>query len=636
MPLSKLQFRPGINRETTSYSNEGGWFDCDKIRFRAGYPEKIGGWVKIGGNAGNASAGQFDGVCRSLHPFTDLVNTKLLGVGTESKFYILEGITYQDVTPLRRTFTGSPTNNCFNTVNTSTTVTVAINSHGAITGDFVTFSGAAAVGGVVAADLNKEFKVTVINANSFTIVVANAATGTASNGGGTSITAAFQLNIGLNTVVPGTGWGAGTWGRLTWDSPSSTGLITDNLRIWGQDNFGEDLIFNDRNGNIYYWNRSASGVGSPQRAVTLSVYAASLGVTDATIPQVAKDVIVSDRDRHVIAFGCGDVSTPTVMDPLLIRFSSQENPTVWNPEPTNTAGTLRVGAGSQIVSVVETRQQILVFTDVSVHAMQFLGPPFTFGINQISENTTIMGPNATVPVDDSVFWMGAREFYTYSGSVQKLPCSVLSYVFDDFNYEQSDKVYAGLNSAYGEIWWFYPSKASSENNRYVVYNYEQKVWYIGSLNRTAWIDRGINVFPIATGSDSFSYTHEFTLNDGSTTPASAITAYIESSQIDIGEGESFMFLRRLVPDLTFKNSTSTTPTADFIVKTRDFPGASYDSTSTSDVSRSATIPVEQFTEQAHIRLRGRSVAIKVESNQTDTTWRLGSPRLDIRPDGRRS
>lgn len=635
MPLSKLKFTPGINRETTSYSNEGGWFDCDKVRFRSGFPEKIGGWVKIGGNAGDATAGQFEGVCRSLHPFTDLATTKLLGVGTHTKFYVLEGISYQDVTPIRITFTGSDTNNCFTVVNGSTTVTLGINSHGAVTGDFVTFSGATAVGGVVAADLNKEFKVTVVNANSFTIVVANAATSSAT-GGGTSITAAFQLNIGLNTVVPGTGWGAGGWSRSSWDSPNETGLITDELRIWGQDNFGEDLIFNNRNGNIYYWDRSASSVGSAQRAITLAAYATSLGVTDATIPQIAKDVIVSDRDRHVIAFGCGDVSSPTLQDPLLIRFSSQENPAVWNPTATNTAGSLRVGAGSQIVSVVETRQQILVFTDVSVHAMQFLGPPFTFGINQISENTTIMGPNATVPVDDSVFWMGAREFYTYAGSVQKLPCSVLSYVFDDFNYEQSDKVYAGLNSAFGEIWWFYPSEGSAENNRYVIYNYEQKVWYIGALERTAWIDRGINVFPVATGGDSFSYTHEFTLNDGSTTPASAITAYIESSQIDIADGESFMFIRRLIPDLTFKNSTATAPSADFIVKTRDFPGAEYDNTSTSEVARSATVPVEKFTDQAHIRLRGRSVAVTVQSDQTDTTWRLGSPRLDIRPDGRRS
>jgi len=624
MPLTKLQFQPGINRETTSYSNEGGWFDGDKIRFRFGFPEKIGGWERTSDN-------QYLGTVRAMHPFTDLTENKLLGVATNLKYYVLEGLAFNDITPVRETLTSTQTDNCFETTDGSTTVVVNIVGHGAVNNDFVTFSGATAIGGVPAGDLNQEHQITFIDSDSFSITVDTSATSTVSSGGGTSIDAEFQINTGLDLVVPGTGWGAGTYGRDTWDSASSNVVITDNLRLWTHDNFGEDLIINVRNGDIYYWDRSSSSIGNYQRAEKLSTLAGA----DGFAPTIAKKVLVSDRDRHVIAFGCDPLDDLGNQDPLLIRFSNQEDPLTWVPTATNTAGDLRIGTGSRIVTAVETRQQILVITDESVHAMQFLGPPFTFGINQISENTTILGPNTAVAVDDTVFWMGAQEFYVYSGSVQRLPCTVRDYVFNDFNYDQGEKTFAALNSSFSEIWWFYPSSSSTEIDSYVVYNYQQQIWYYGTLTRTAWIDRGINTNPIAAGTDGYLYTHEVGNDDGSTLPASAINAYIESSQIDIGDGNNFMFIRRMIPDLTFRDSTGDSPTANFILKARNFPGAAYGDDYDSAVTRSATVPVEQFTNQVNVRLRGRSTAIRVESDETGVAWRLGSPRIDIRPDGER-
>jgi hypothetical protein len=403
------------------------------------------------------------------------------------------------------------------------------------------------------------------------------------------------------------------------------------LRLWSHDNFGEDLIINVRDGGIYYWDKSTSS--DPfVRAVALSDLP---GNTDAGTPTLAKQVMVSDSDRHIIAFGADPVDNIGTLDPLLIRFSSQESPTTWTPTATNTAGDLRISSGSKIVAAVETRQQTLVITDSSVHAMQFLGPPFTFGVNQISENTTIMGPKAAVAVDDTVFWMGAQEFYVYNGSVQRLPCSVRDYVFSDFNYIQFEKTAAAVNSSFGEIWWFYPSANSDNIDRYVVYNYEQQVWYYGTLNRTAWIDRGINQTPLAASTDGYLYLHESTNDDGSTLPPSAIEAHIESSQIDIADGDNFAFIRRLIPDVTFRDSTADNPQVDFTIKARNFPGGNYLQSDDAAVTKSASVPVEQFTDQVHLRLRGRAFAVRLESDDTGVAWRLGSPRLDIRQDGRR-
>ena len=799
MPLTKLQFRPGVNRETTSYSNEGGWFDTDKVRFRFGYPEKIGGWIKQSSNA-------FLGTARALHPWIALDGSNFLGVGTHLKYYINEGGGYNDITPVRSTtsagdvtfsasanslgaaiidssadtitlnsttgfpasgrikinneeityasISGSNLIGCTRGVNgtpdnpTNTThsknadvlcatIIVTDTNHGALENDFVTFSAAASLsasggigsvspsglstgsatfsdvgqtstsgsganakfnitannsnnsytinfienagsgyadndtivisgsnlggssptndltitvqtltGNITNSILNQEYQITaLINDNSYQIearTVSTIASITTTSGlnqtfvfatlvdsgnGGSNTVGAYQITTGLDTTIVGTGWGAGTWGRGTWNSAADLTAAGQTLRIWSHDNFGEDLIINVRDNNIYYWDKTN---GTTTRAVQLSTLAGS-----NKAPVVAKQIIVSDRDRHVIAFGCDSETNPGVQDPLLIRFCDQENVLEWQSLVTNTAGDLRIGSGSRIVTAVETRQQILVYTDVSLHAMQFLGPPFTFGINAISEGITIAGPLCAIAVEDSVFWMGAEEFYVYAGSVQRLPCSVRDYVFNDINSDQLEKVTAGLNSAFAEVTWFYPSGSSTENDRYVTYNYQQKIWYYGNLPRTVWLDRGVNAEPLAASSDHYLYLHEIGFDDGSTEPASAITAFIESSQMDLGEGDQFAFMRRLIPDVTFRNSTAETPSAVMTLKVRNFPGGDYLSSDASTVSKTASLPVEQFTDQVYVRLRGRSFALRMESQNTGVTWRLGSPRVDIRPDGRR-
>ena len=640
MPLQKLQFQPGINRETTSYTNEGGWYDCDKVRFRSGFPEKIGGWSKVGFNS-------FLGSCRALWPWRTLGLDTYLGVGTHLKYYVEYGNGYYDITPIRSTTAAGDVT--FSATDGSTTITVNDPSHGAVQNDFVTFSGATSLGGNITADvLNQEYQIAeILDTSSYTIIAREVAslsditvdgqytptpvTANASDtgNGGALVVGTYQISVGLDTSIVGTGWGAGPWSRGTWGSGATVDLITDTLRIWTHDNFGEDLLFNVMNGGIYYWD--SSGI-SP--LTTRGVALSDLPGADLA-PTIATKVLVSDVDRHVIAFGCDPLENIGQQDPLLIRFSDQENVVDWNPTTTNTAGDLRLGSGSKIVTAIETRQQILVFTDVSLHAMQYIGPPFTFGINMISENITIRSPISVAAVEDTVYWMGKNEFYVYNGGVQTLPCSVRDYVFSDFNATQAEKCFASVNSSFSEIWWFYPSADSDNNDRYVIYNYLQNVWYYGNLTRTAWIDRGVNETPIAAGRDGYLYNHEVGFDDGSTSPASAITAYIESSQFDLGEGDQFSFVRRLIPDLTFRNSTSNDSTVNFTLKARNFPGGAYLQSNSKSVEKTASVPVEQFTQDAHIRLRGRSMAIRVDSDVTGTGWRLGSPRIDVRSDGRR-
>jgi hypothetical protein len=717
MPLTKLQFKPGINRETTSYSNEGGWFDSDKVRFRMGFPEKIGGWVR-------QSIYNFLGTCRALHPWVTLSGDKLIGVGTSFKYYINEGGSYHDITPIRiassavtfaagadtlngainnvaqdiilNSVTGFPTGGglikigteqinyagitsstltgCVRGVNGTTaashsnsasvtcaTLTVTDpDASGAVVDDFVTFSGAASLGGVItAAVLNQEYQVTrIINANIFQIEARSVATiqeitttsglnptfvfaNTSDSGnGGASAVGDYQINVGLDTSVLGTGWGAGVWGgegnggtsgttgNITgWGDASDITIPGDKMRIWSHDNFGEDLLINVRDGGIYYWDKSS---GLNNRAVLLS------GLANANrTPTIANQILVSDKDRHIIAFGCDPETNIGTQDPLLIRFSSQESLTDWAAETTNTAGDLRLGSGSKIILAVETRQQILVFTDVSLHAMQFLGPPFVFGINTVSENITTASPMCAVAVNDSVFWMGRNEFYVYSGAVERIPCTVRDYVFSDFNEDQIEKVSAATNSSFSEVWWFYPSASSEENDRYVVFNYAQQIWYYGVLNRTFWIDRGVDKTPVAASSDHYLYNHEVGFDDGSTVPASAITSRIESSQMSLGDGDQFAFLSRIIPDITFRNSTTTTPAVTFTLGVRNFPGGQYLNTDASSVGKTSSVPVEQFTTEVRTRLRGRSFNLKIESTETEMGWRLGTPRVEVRPDGRR-
>lgn len=622
MPLSKLQFVPGINRERTRYTAEGGWYDCDKIRFRQEFPEKIGGWQK-------KTESQYLGRASSIKPFIALDGSLYNGVGTSVKYYTEIGGAFNDITPLRSTT--NPGDVTFTAVNGSSSITVNDTNHGAIIGDYVTFSDAVDLGGNITADvLNQEYVIdSITDSNTYVITAKNTSGNTVTanasdtGNGGASCFAAYQINTGLGTTVIGTGWGAGFWGGDGWGESSSLVIVGRTLRLWSEDNFGEDLILNYRDGGIYYWDKSAGS-----RAVALADRAGA----DPTTPTIAKTVLISDRDRHIIVFGCDPEVDIGAQDPLLIRFSDQENPLVWRSLPTNTAGELRIGSGSEIITAVETRQQIIVFTDVSLHAMQYLGPPFTFGINLVSENITIASPNAAKAANDLVFWMGVDDFYVFSGQVQNLTCTVRDYVFNDFNLNQIEKVFAALNSSYSEVWWFYPSANSQENDRYVVYNYLQNAWYYGTMARTAWVDRGINSYPLAAN-NGYLYNHEFGLEDGET--ASPLASYIESASIDIGDGEQFAFVRRLVPDVTFTGSTSNAPAVDMTVKVRNFPGENFSKTTDSTITQSAVIPVEQYTDQVHVRLRGRSITFRLSSSDEGVQWRIGSPRLDIRPDGRR-
>jgi len=711
MPIQSLKFKPGVISDITSYSNEGGFVDGDKVRFRFGFPEKFGGWSKYTTNT-------FQGSARRLHNWVALDGSDFLGIGTELKYYIEEGQTFNDITPIRSTTSAGDVT--FSATNGSTTITVNDPAHGANENDFVTFSGAATLGGTITATiLNIEYKiVSIISSNSYTITSSVAANGSDTGNGGGSVVGTYQINTGLDTTVGGTGWGAGQWSGTTSgalstqlnealdnsetaiDVDDETGMNTANdvilvdnelmlvsataddntmtvtrghsgtdavahddntlvrlavgnadsandfvgwgnaaaitvpgaqIRLWSHDNFGEDIIINARDEGVFYWDKTN---GLANRAVELS----TISGTKTSVPQVAKQILVSDQDRHVIAFGCdgfGATATTTqgngVQDPLLIRFSSQENPIDWFPTASNTAGDLRLGGGSTFVQAVETKQQILCFTNKTLHGMKFIGPPFTFGLQELSKNITIMSPASAIAVEDAVFWMGVDTFYVYSGGqTQQMPCTVKDKVFLDFNFEESDKVHVGVNSEFGEILWFYPSKSSTEIDSYVAYNYIEKVWYYGTLARQAWLDRGIRTLPMATGGQ-YLYNHETGYDDD----GSAMTSFIETAPIDIGEGDKFVFLKRVIPDITFNGSTATNPDVEFTMKVKNFPGSNFSQTQDGNTQRSSTSPVEQFTEKLDYRLRGRAFALRIDSTSLGTKYKLGTPRVDIRPDGRR-
>lgn len=610
MPFAKLQFKPGFVTEVTSFANEGGWRDGDRVRFRFGFPEKIGGWTKY-------TNALLKGTPRSLHAWRSRNDASLLAIGTHQKFYVEEGGSYNDITPIRKTTIASAT---FSATDGSTTITVSDSNHGALAGDFVIFSFAASLGGTITADfLNQEHEiVSRVDSDTYTIESPVAANASDTGNGGGSTEATYLINGGIDTVVPGTGWGAGTWSRGAWSSAATAVAGGGNIRIWKQDNFGEDLIFNARDGAIYYWDFTNFAEGLPFRAVELS----SL---DANAPTIARQVLVSDRDRHVIAFGCDAFGDDTnTQDKLLIRFSDQENAFNWQPTATNTAGDLIVGSGTEIVQAVETRREIVIITDASVHSMQFIGAPFTFGLTQISANTTIIGPNAAIAQGDVVYWMGRDQFYLYDGRVLTLPCTVRDHVFSDFNSTQAEKTFAAMNSAFGEVTWFYTSANSTDNDRYVTYNYDQKVWYYGTLARDSWLDRGLKEYPIAGAVNGYLYNHEFGTDDD----GAPLSAYIESSPVDIDEGDRFVFARRLVPDIDFQQSTDQAlKQATFTIKTERFPGTGY--------TQSVATTVADGSTQNHIRARGRSFGLRVETDGLGVGWRLGSPRLDIRPDGGR-
>jgi hypothetical protein len=619
--LQKILFKPGVNRENTRYTTEGGWYDCDKVRFRQGTPEKVGGWVRI-------SVSTFLGVCRSLWNWVTLLNLNLIGVGTNLKFYIEQGGVYNDITPLRTTVTIN--NNPF-ALTASTTVTVTDTAHGCVTGDFVTFSGAVDIGGVgtnvTAAVLNREFQVTVVDTNTYTItisVVPNATAIAGSPGGGAAVVAAYQINTGPATVIPLTGWGAGAWSSGSWGITSTSGY---SLRLWSQRNWGEDLVFGPRGGGMYYWDATT---GVAVRGYNL---ATAVGASD--VPTVQNVIFVSDVNRFVFAFGCNDYGSSAV-DPMLIRWSDQEDALNWTPAATNQAGSLRLSTGSEIVTVIQARQEIVVFTDSALYSLQYLDAPIFWGAQLLGDNISIVGPNAVAIASGVVYWMGVDKFYQYDGRVQTLPCDVRRYVFSNFNAAQAAQVFAGTNEGFNEVWWFYCSAGSYSVDRYVVYNYLERIWYYGTMARTAWLDSGIRDYPLAA---TYSYNlvnHESGIDDNETGTPAPILANISSSEFDIGDGHNFGFVWRILPDLTFENSTANTPTVNMTLYGLYNSGSgSIDSAGQPVVRGNTYVITEEFTGQIYTRVRGRQMIFKIDSNQLGTAWQLGAPRIDIRPDGRR-
>tara|TARA_R100001460_G_scaffold25181_2_gene50614 strand:- start:783 stop:2651 length:1869 start_codon:yes stop_codon:yes gene_type:complete len=622
MPLQKLTFRPGINREGTDYDNEGGWFDCNLVRFRKGRPEKFGGWEKLSTNT-------YLGTARALHAWISLGGTKYLGLGTTFKYYIESGNVFNDITPIRSTTSAGDVT--FSASNGDATITVADTGHGAVQNDFVTFSGAATLGGnITAAVLNQEYQIaTIVNANSYTIeakdtsgatVTANASD---SGNGGSSVVGTYQISVGLDVYIPGTGWGINGWGSGTFGSTSSLSN-TNQLRIWTHDNFGENLIINQRSAGIYQWTEN-NGVST--RAVELSsISGANL------VPTKGLQVITSEKDRHLIVLGADPISgssrTGTV-DPMLIAFSDQENALDFEPLSTNTAGSLRLSSGSSIIGGVKARQEILVWTDTALYSMQFIGPPFTFGINLINEGTGLIGPKAAVTTPSGVYWMSYNNFYSYNGSVQTLPCSVHNYVFSDINLTQSFKVNAFTIKDKSEVGWFYCSSSSDEVDRYVIYNYVEGVWFYGQLSRTAWLDSGIVNYPRSVSS-GYLYQQEVGFNDDG---SPMTNVFIESSDLDIGDGNQFSFVKRIIPDYKFLQDDNN-GNINIVLKTRNFPGDTLATNSTSAITSS--------TQQAFVRSRSRQIALRFESDDDANNdgnlsigWRLGATRIDIKPDGRR-
>lgn len=628
MPVQKLQFKPGVNRESTRYAAEGQWYDTDKVRFRRGLPQKIGGWQRI-------SASTYLGVARSLHNWVTLDGQNLVSVGTNLKYYLERGGAYYDITPIRATTAAGDVT--FAAVDGDATITVSDTAHGALLGDSVTFSGAVALGGNITAEvLNQEYQIaTIINDDSYTIeakdtggaeVVANASD---TGNGGASVVGTYQINSGSEIEVPFTGWGAGPWGGGTWGFNSNTG---QRLRLWSQSNFGEDLFFAPRGGPPLYWN--ATTITS-----TRGVYVNSLAGA-SNVPEVVNIAFVSDIFRFAFCFGTNDIGSST-LDPMLFRWSDQENIADWTPTATNQSGSLRFSEGTEIVNVTQARQEILVWTDSALYSVQYLGAPTVWGAQLLGSNITIASQNAAVYSNNMAFWMGTSKFYYYDGSVKTLPCDVRSYVFDDFNLEQAGQVICGSNEQFDEIWWFYCSANATQNDRYVVYNYVDNIWYYGNLSRSAWLDSDLRDYPIAaTFSNNLVY-QENGVDCNETGTPNPIVATATTAQFDLADGDRFMLVNRMLPDMTFEGSTANNPSATMSLNPLENSGsgryspASEGGNSSNAVTRSATVPIEEFTGQVFTRVRGRQMSLTVESTDLGVTWKLGVPRMDMRPDGRR-
>ena len=682
MPLQKLQYRPGLNKDQTNYSNEGGWFECDKVRFRSGYPQKIGGWLRYG-------LFTVVGVCRQMFNWITTASDNYLALGTSKKLYIEAGQTLYDITPIRQTFISPASNNCFTTVNGSKKVTVTIVAHGGIDGDYVTFSGVVgSIGGIPEAEFNAEFIVDQVTANTFTIITTTAATSSTS-GGGTTITAKFQINVGLDNSVFGYGWGAGVWSRGAWGSGAAE-PVYESQRDWFLQNFDDDMVANIRNGPIYYWTY-ANGTG--ERATPLATTTIS-GVAPSDVPAEAMQVLVSQNDKHLLCFG----ATPFgggAFDPLLIRWATQDQPNVWTPLVTNSAGFLRVSRGSAIVAAIATRQEILVFTEGTLNSLQYLGTTDVFGLQELADNISILSARSVVTVNNTAYWFGHDKFYAYGGRVETLPCSIRNHVFQNLNYSQADQIISGTNEGWNEVWWFYPTADSNINNAYVIYNHLEKIWYYGTIDRTAWSDSSLREYPqaltatyltgaisgttltvsaitsgilqvgsviegvnIAVGTkitalgtgtggvgtytvnisqlvnsafitaDSIIYNHEQGVNDN----ILPMRSYIASSDADLGDGDLFILTKRIIPDMNFAGSTADLPAVTMYIKPRNFPGSAYSNIDSQQVIETS---VDIYTDQIFMRTRARQMALEIESTELGVQWQLGSPRIDGRPDGQR-
>lgn len=705
MPLQKILFKPGTNKENTRYTNEQGWFTSEKVRFRQGTPEKIGGWVRI-------SQATFLGICRSLWNWVTLSNSNLLGVGTNLKYYIEQGGAYYDITPIRKT--ASVTFAAVTTAPYSSTITVTCSNHGAILGDFVTFSGAVSLGGNITAPvLNQQYQITSVpTANTFTFTATDPSTGATvtSNAsdvgnGGASALGAFQVNTGPGVAqVPLIGWGAGAWGSGSW---GVTPQVTDPLRIWNAGNWGEDLVFGPRAAGIYYWDatggltsrgvalsslggtvtltiagpcvvtfgvvlaegtavsfsttgalptgltagttyylRNVSGLTANLSATPTGSLITTSGTQSGTQSMVLEDVpkyqyslMISDALRYLMVFGTNDIDS-AVVDPMLIRWCDQESLVDWRPSATNTAGSIRLSHGSQIITVQQQRQEILVWTDSALFSVQYLGAPLVWGSQILADNTSIIGPNATAVASGVTYWMGTDKFYLYNGRVQTLNCDLRRYVFNDINKYQNFQVFAGTNEGFNEVWWFYCSANSTTVDRYVVFNYAENIWYYGTMARTAWSDSGLRQYPQAATYNYNIVDHERGVDDNETGTATAINAYIESAEFDIQDGHNLGYVYRVLPDITFDGSQAASPAVTMTLIPMMNSGSGYNNpqsnsgSSSASVVRTSTTQIEQFTGQVYVRVRGRQMIFKVESNQLGCAWQLGAPRIDIKPDGR--
>jgi len=643
MPLQKLQLRPGVNRESTTLANEGTYFEMDKVRFRSGYPEKLGGWVADTGTTTSTltpPAGSFWGVCRSLWNWVTLSSYNLLGLGTNLKFYIQNGSggAFYDITPIRSTTSAGDVT--FAATNGSTTLTVTDSAHGAQANDFVTYSGAVSLGGVITATiLNAEFQVVAVTSNNvYTITSSVAANASDVGNGGASTVGTYQITTGSDVFTTSVGWGASGWGGITtgytstgWGSPAPAGVgFGTQLRLWSQSNFGEDLIFNPRGGGLYYWETNANP----------NIFDRGTLLTAGDTPDICNFVMVSDASRFVICFGVNDYGS-AVQNPMLIRWSDQEDYTQWTPAVTNQAGSYTLSHGSAVITALQARQEILVWTDSAIYSMQYLGPPYVWGFQLLADNLSIVGPNAPATANNVVYWMGVDKFYMYSGRVETLYCPLRQYIYGNINLSQSFQFFAGTNEGYNEIWWYYCSAGSTTIDSYVVYNYLEKIWSYGTLARSAWLDSPLRVQPMATTYGNQLVYHESGVDDGTTNPPSPISSYIQSADFNIGDGHNYGFVWRMVPDITFDGSYVNNPSVIFTMRPRQNPGSNYSTaanpavTSTQNYQGQRNYAVQQFTEIIYTRVRGRQMAFKVSSDGLGVQWQLGVPSIDVRPDGRR-